>query len=188
VNSETMTALRNYDWLARDRGLGDVALDWETGTLAYGHGGVLIEELARPGFTTATDEDAPAVPREQPASPPGSREIASHARQYVQCQACGAQPGLPCAGHDRIVCKSRYVAAAIALKRQVEPPSQTPEQATILAGLPCIPKEEIEKCRTERGGYSFTRAWFLEHCLPYPRPSPDGAGQLSGRRSDYLAA
>jgi hypothetical protein len=25
-----------------------------------------------------------------------------------------------------------------------------------------------EACRTPRGGYSFTRAWFLEHGLPYP--------------------
>jgi hypothetical protein len=167
VNSETMTALRNYDWLVRDRGLDDVTLDWETETLAYGDGGVLIDTLCEPGFTPATDA-APPASRELPASPPSAREVAAHARQHMQCQDCGAQPGSPCAEHDRIVCRSRYIAAAIALKRQAKSPQQAPEQAAILASLPRIPKEEIEKCRTERGGYSFTRAWFLEHGLPYP--------------------
>jgi hypothetical protein len=70
VKSETTTALRNYDWLVRDCGLDDVTLDWETETLAYGQGGVLIEELTRPGFTAVTDEGALEIPQEQSASPP----------------------------------------------------------------------------------------------------------------------
>jgi len=58
LTSETVTALRNYDWLVRDRGLDDVVLAWDTDTLVYGDGGALIEELTRPGFTPATgDED-----------------------------------------------------------------------------------------------------------------------------------
>ena len=71
-----------------------------------------------------------------------------------------------------VVCKSRFVAAAITLKRQGRTSRQSPEReadrVAILASLPPVSRTEIEKCRTERGGYSFTKAWFLEHGLPYP--------------------
>ena len=55
LTAETMTALRNYDWLVRSRGLDDVHLDWDMDTLVYGDGGALIQELTRPGFTRATE-------------------------------------------------------------------------------------------------------------------------------------
>lgn len=56
--SETVTALKNFDWLVRDRGPGEVALAWDTGSLAFGDSAVLLEELTWPGFTPATgDED-----------------------------------------------------------------------------------------------------------------------------------
>ena len=47
-------------------------------------------------------------------------------------------------------------------------PGQAAELAAILARLPRVSREEIEACRTPAGGYSFTKAWFLEHGLPYP--------------------
>jgi hypothetical protein len=49
-----------------------------------------------------------------------------------------------------------------------------------------VPKAEIEKCRTPRGGYAFTRAWFLEHGLPYP-PVP-GWRQAVERRTAAMTA
>jgi hypothetical protein len=60
----------------------------------------------------------------------------------------------------------------VAVKRQARDARQAPDQAAghaaVLAWLPHVSRAEIEKCRTERGGCSFTRAWFLEHGLPYP--------------------
>ena len=53
-------------------------------------------------------------------------------------------------------------------KQGRQTPEQAAEQAAVLRGLPRVPRAEIEKCRTPTGGYSFTRAWFLEHGLPYP--------------------
>lgn len=103
-----------------------------------------------------------------------AQKTASHAHQNLSCDDCGAAPGQPCRqpGGGRTVCKSRFVAAAIAIKRQAKAERRTPEQAAeqfaILAGLPRVPKEEIERCRSPRGGYAFTKAWFLEHGLPYP--------------------
>lgn len=54
MTDETRIALRNYDWLVRNRGLDDVGLDWDTGTLIYGDGAAVIETLCEAGFTPAT--------------------------------------------------------------------------------------------------------------------------------------
>jgi len=112
-------------------------------------------------------------PRTRRATPEETRQIAARAAQ-MRCDDCGASPGEPCPrpGRGRSVCRSRFIAGAIAIRRQEKAVRRTPEQeaeqAAILAGLPRVPKAEIEKCRTPAGGYAFTRAWFLEHGLPYP--------------------
>lgn len=51
MTEETRIALRNYDNLIRTRGLDDVELHWESGTLVYGDGGADIDTLLDPGFT-----------------------------------------------------------------------------------------------------------------------------------------
>jgi hypothetical protein len=56
VSPETRIALKNYDWMIRNRGLNDVELDWNTDTLIYGDGGGVIELLCEPGFTPATND------------------------------------------------------------------------------------------------------------------------------------
>jgi len=56
---ETVIALRNYDWMVRDRGLDNVALAWDSETLVYGDGGTGIEALCEPGLTPATADEAP---------------------------------------------------------------------------------------------------------------------------------
>jgi hypothetical protein len=104
-------------------------------------------------------------------TPPGDvARISAHARDHVPCEDCGAALGEPCTrpGLGRAVHKSRFAAAAIAVSRQDRAARRSPEQAAILAGLPKVPGTEIEKRRTAKGGYSFTKAWFLEHGLPYP--------------------
>lgn len=102
--------------------------------------------------------------------PEDVQRVVTYARQHEACDRCGALPGQPCTGPGlgRTVCRNRFIAAAIAVRQQDKTAQRTPEQAAILAGLPRVAKEEIEKCRTGRGGYAFTRAWFLEHGLPYP--------------------
>jgi hypothetical protein len=113
-------------------------------------------------------------PRTRRASPEEARKIAAHARQHLPCSDCQAAAGEPCTqpGRARTVCKSRFVAAAIAIRRQEKAARRTPGQAAelaaVLARLPRVSREEIEACRTPAGGYSFTKAWFLEHGLPYP--------------------
>lgn len=103
-------------------------------------------------------------------SPEDARKIADHARGHLECQDCGAAPSEPCVhpGSGRSVCKSRYASAAIEMKHALKAAALTLEQQAILASLPKVPKAEIEKCRTPKGGYSFTKNWFLEHGLPYP--------------------
>jgi hypothetical protein len=54
MTEETIIALRNYDWPIRNRGLDDVIMDWDSGTLVYGHGGTIIDTLIERGFTPAT--------------------------------------------------------------------------------------------------------------------------------------
>jgi hypothetical protein len=104
-------------------------------------------------------------------SPPQDvARITAHAREHVPCQDCGAGPGEPCTrpGSGRTVCKARYINSAIQMRQALRAAALTLEQQAILADLPKVPKAEIEKCRTAGGGYSFTKAWFLEHGLPYP--------------------
>ncbi len=107
--------------------------------------------------------------RKRRTPPEDAQKIAGHVIQ-LPCHQCGATPGQPCnePGAGRSVCKSRWAAAAIALSQQAKAARRTPEREAILAGLPRVSREEIEKCRTPAGGYSLTRAWFLEHGLPYP--------------------
>ena len=54
MTEETRIALKNYDYLVRQRGLDDVSLDWDSETLVYGDGGASVETLCEPGFTPAT--------------------------------------------------------------------------------------------------------------------------------------
>ena len=57
MTEETRIAVRNYDWMVRNRGLDDVELAWDSDTLVYGDGGVVIDELCQEGFTPATSGD-----------------------------------------------------------------------------------------------------------------------------------
>ena len=54
MTEETRIALKNYDWMVRNRGLDDVELHWASDTIVYGDGGAIIDEVCRPGFTPAT--------------------------------------------------------------------------------------------------------------------------------------
>jgi hypothetical protein len=54
MTDETRTALKNYDWMIRNRGLDDVSLQWDVDTIVYGDGGAVIDVLCEPGFTPAT--------------------------------------------------------------------------------------------------------------------------------------
>jgi hypothetical protein len=84
-----------------------------------------------------------------------------------------APPGETCArpGRGRTVCKTRYIAAAIAVNQQAKAARRTPEQAAILAALPRVSREEIEACRTPAGGYSFTRERLASWGVPWPPPA-----------------
>jgi hypothetical protein len=114
-------------------------------------------------------------PRTRPASPEEARKIAAHARQHLPCDDCGATPGEPCTqpGRGRTVCKPRYVAAAIAIRRQAKAERRTPEQAAeltaILARLPRVSREEVEAGRSPVGG--FTRAQLAAWRVPWPPPA-----------------
>jgi hypothetical protein len=112
--------------------------------------------------------------------PEDIRRTVAHAQDHEPCTDCGAQPGQPCErpGPGRSVHRARFIAAAIAVSQQAKAARRTSEQAAILASLPKVSRADIEACRTPKGGYSFTRAWFLEHGLPYP-PIP-GWRQAAG--------
>lgn len=111
-------------------------------------------------------------PRTRPASPEDARKIAAHAQQHMPCRGCGAAPGSPCTepSKGRTVCKSRYIAAAIAIRRQAKAQQRTPEQAAelaaILAGLPRLSREEVEAGRSPAGG--FTRKQLAAWGVPWP--------------------
>ncbi len=85
---------------------------------------------------------------------------------------CGARRIVYPAGPGRTVCKSRYIAAAIAIRRQAKAERRTPEQeaelAAILARLPRVSAEEIEAGRSPAGG--FTRAQLAKWGVPWPPP------------------
>jgi hypothetical protein len=55
MNDQTIIALRNYDWLIRNRGLDNVSLHLESDALVWGDDGGHITALCEPGFTPATD-------------------------------------------------------------------------------------------------------------------------------------
>jgi hypothetical protein len=112
--------------------------------------------------------------RTRRATPEETREIASRAAQ-LRCDNCGAPPGEPCThpGRGRSVCKSRFVAGAIAIRREAKAARRSPEQeaelAAVLARLPRLTREEVEAGRSPRGG--FTRAQLAEWSVPWPPPS-----------------
>ena len=114
-------------------------------------------------------------PRQQRMSPEDAQKTASHAHQNLPCNDCGAAPGQPCnqPGRGRTVCKSRFVAAAIAIKREAKAEQRTPEQAAglaaILAKLPRVSAEEIEAGRSPAGG--FTRKQLAAWSVPWPPPA-----------------
>ncbi len=107
-------------------------------------------------------------------SPEDAQKTASHAHQNLSCDDCGAAPGQPCKqpGGGRTVCKSRFVAAAIAIRRQARAERRTPEQAAeldaILAGLPRLTREEVEAGRSPAGG--FTKKQLAKWAVPWPPP------------------
>jgi hypothetical protein len=102
--------------------------------------------------------------------PEDAQKVADHALRHVACADCGAGPGEPCTGpgRRRSTCTSRFVVAAIALRRELRDAGRTPEQDAILAGLPKIPKSQFAAITTERGGLRTTKEWFTAHGLPYP--------------------
>lgn len=54
MDEATKIALKNYDWLVRNKGLDGVELAWNSNTLVAGDGGVMVDDLLKPGFTPAT--------------------------------------------------------------------------------------------------------------------------------------
>lgn len=58
MTEETRIALKNYDWMLRNRGLDYAELAWDSNTLVYGDGGGDIDLLCEAGFTPATEPDA----------------------------------------------------------------------------------------------------------------------------------
>jgi hypothetical protein len=58
MTEETITALKNYDWLVRNKGLGEVELHWESDSLVSGDGGYEISQLTEPGFTPGTRQNS----------------------------------------------------------------------------------------------------------------------------------
>jgi hypothetical protein len=114
-------------------------------------------------------------PRTRPASPEDVRKIVAHAQEHLPCHDCGAAPGGPCPqpGRGRTVHQSRFVAAAIAIRRQAKAASRTPEQeaelAVVLARLPRLTREEVEAGRSPAGG--FTRKQLAAWGVPWPPPA-----------------
>jgi hypothetical protein len=104
------------------------------------------------------------------------RKIVAHAQEHLLCHDCGVAPAGPCTqpGRGRTVCKSRYIGAAIAIRRQAKAERRTPEQASelasILARLPRLTRDEVEAGRSAAGGFTKKQlaAWEV------PWPPPDG--------------
>jgi len=74
-------------------------------------------------------------------------------------------------GQDRL--QVRYIAAAIAIRRQAKAEQRTPQQAAelaaILAGLPRLTPEEVEAGRSPAGG--FTGKQLAGWGVPWPPPA-----------------
>lgn len=117
----------------------------------------------------------PVSPLTRPASPEDAQKIAAHAQQHLPCRDCGAGISEACTepGRGKTVCKSRFVAAAIAIRRQAKAERRSPEQAAelaaILAGLPRLTREEVEAGRSPAGG--FTRAQLAAWAVSWPPPA-----------------
>ena len=115
-------------------------------------------------------------PRKRQTSPEYVQKILAHA-EHQRCDDCGAAPGKPCnrPGSGRSVCRGRYIAAAIQMKQALRAAARTLDQQAaveaILAGLPKVPREELEACRTAAGGYSFTRERLSSWGVPWPPPA-----------------
>ena len=125
------------------------------------------------------------------SAPPGdAQKIAEHARQHLPCEDCGAAPGEPCTrpGNGRSVHKTRYIRAAIAVRRAGKAALRTPEQeaelAATLAALPRVPREEIEACRGPKGGYRFTRERLAAWGVGWPPPPGWRQALLRGADSE----
>lgn len=112
-------------------------------------------------------------PRTRRATPEETRQIAARAAQ-MRCDDCGAAPGEPCIqpGKGRSVHRPRYIAAAIAIRRETRAARRSPDQeaelAAILAGLPTLTREEVEAGRSPAGG--FTRKQLAAWGVPWPPP------------------
>jgi hypothetical protein len=110
------------------------------------------------------------------SSPEEVARINAHAREHLPCEDCAAAPGEPCTrpGSGRAVHKARYIAAAIAVRRQAKEARRTPEQQAeldiVLASLPKIPASEFAAITTERGGLRAAREWLISHGIPHPPP------------------
>lgn len=118
--------------------------------------------------------------RKQGVPPEDRQKITAHARERLRCDDCKAEPGQPCTGtgSGRVVCRSRYITAAIAVRRQANAERRTTEQdaqhAAIIAELKALPRigqEEIEACKTENGGYRFTKKQLAAWGVPWPPPA-----------------
>jgi hypothetical protein len=109
--------------------------------------------------------------RRRRTAPEAVQKTVAHARQSHACTDCGAGPAEPCAqpGSGRSVHKTRYIAAAIAVRQEAKSAQRTPEQAAILAALPRVSREEVEAGRSPAGG--FTRAQLARWGVPWPPPS-----------------
>jgi hypothetical protein len=61
MQDQTITALRNYDWLIRNTrdGLEEVGLHFESDTVTVRDGGYAIQALCEAGFTPATRPEQP---------------------------------------------------------------------------------------------------------------------------------
>jgi hypothetical protein len=102
------------------------------------------------------------------------RKIVAHAQQ-LPCHDCGVEPGTSCTqpGRGRTVCKSRFIAGAIAIRRESKAARRTPEQeaelAAVLAALTLLTPEEVEAGRSPAGG--FTKKQLAACGVPWPPPA-----------------
>ena len=126
-------------------------------------------------------------PRTRRATPEETRKIAARAAQ-MRCDDCGASPGVPCPrpGRGRSVCKTRFIAGAVAIRREAKAARRSPEQeaelAAVLAGLPTLTREEVEAGRSPAGG--FTRKQLAAWGVPWPPPARWLGALLRGEEGD----